>query len=723
MRELYRCMMKVLFCFSVAIIVGFASTVSAQLINNGDGTLTQSRVDGKILMWLQSGGPVILGWDSAMNWVSNLNAAGYTDWRMPTLDELQVLYNEERTLDNYFQNMSDYYYFTSTKYPGHNEWAYCIILAGNRAGVVSYSTLPDVSHAVLPVRDVAANQRPTITSFIATPSNGTAPLNVTFTVAASDPDGTIASVKWDFDGNGTVDETTSGLTTSFTYATSGTFTPIVTVIDNGGSTASATTGLTIVEPGVTCSQTGLIHLWPGDGNANDIVGPNNGVMMGGTTFTDGKVGQGFSFDGSGDYISLPPNNLPTYPHEFSIDAWIKTTDLGERYIIEYYGSRQSPGTFVGLGVYGGNLITSQSGDYFTGGFVADGNFHHVAVTFNGNAHYLYKDGQLVSSKTMFTQGDAITNAFIGGAINSNTYWNGVIDDLGIYNRALSQAEIKQIFDAGSNGKCYNVAPLITSFMATPSNGTAPLNVTFTVAASDPDGTISSVKWDFDGNGTVDETTSGLTTSFTYATSGTFTPIVTVIDNGGSTASATTGLTIQNPAQYTQAQVDQIVNQAVADAVRAKDIIIEQRDLTITNLNLDLNTCASQNTALSGQVSTLTANNTALSGQVSTLTAQNTALSGQVSTLTAQNTALSDQINGLTAELDNAKAKLLAAEQEIANLTHSLQSAFSDPQFFIPGSNAEKQMNNLVSAIVNLNYGQRQALYFNLGGTAGKGKTK
>jgi len=425
MRELYRCMMKVLFCFSVAIIVGFASTVSAQLINNGDGTLTQSRVDGKILMWLQSGGPVILGWDSAMNWVSNLNAAGYTDWRMPTLDELQVLYNEERTLDNYFQNMSDYYYFTSTKYPGHNEWAYCIILAGNRAGVVSYSTLPDVSHAVLPVRDVAANQRPTITSFIATPSNGTAPLNVTFTVAASDPDGTIASVKWDFDGNGTVDETTSGLTTSFTYATSGTFTPIVTVIDNGGSTASATTGLTI----------------------------------------------------------------------------------------------------------------------------------------------------------------------------------------------------------------------------------------------------------------------------------------------------------QNPAQYTQAQVDQIVNQAVADAVRAKDIIIEQRDLTITNLNLDLNTCASQNTALSGQVSTLTANNTALSGQVSTLTAQNTALSGQVSTLTAQNTALSDQINGLTAELDNAKAKLLAAEQEIANLTHSLQSAFSDPQFFIPGSNAEKQMNNLVSAIVNLNYGQRQALYFNLGGTAGKGKTK
>ena len=85
--------------------------------------------------------------------------------------------------------------------------------------------------------------------------------------------------------------------------------------------------------------------------------------------------------------------------------------------------------------------------------------------------------------------------------------------------------------------------------------------------------------------------------------------------------------------------------------------------------------------------------------------------------------LQGRVNSLTAQLAEAEAKLAAAEQEIANLTQSLQSAFTDPQFSIPGANPNEQIENLVGAIENLNYGQRQALYLNLGGTAGNGKKK
>src|SRR5690242_20143067 len=48
---------------------------------------------------------------------------------------------------------------------------------------------------------------------------------------------------------------------------------------------------------------GLTSWWPGDGNANDVVGGNNGTLVGGVTFASAEVGQGFSFNGTG-YVSF-----------------------------------------------------------------------------------------------------------------------------------------------------------------------------------------------------------------------------------------------------------------------------------------------------------------------------------------------------------------------------------------------------------------------------------
>jgi hypothetical protein len=48
---------------------------------------------------------------------------------------------------------------------------------------------------------------------------------------------------------------------------------------------------------------GLVSWWPGEGNAQDITGPNDGTLQGGTTF-EGIVGQAFRFDGTNDYIRV-----------------------------------------------------------------------------------------------------------------------------------------------------------------------------------------------------------------------------------------------------------------------------------------------------------------------------------------------------------------------------------------------------------------------------------
>ena len=60
-------------------------------------------------------------------------------------------------------------------------------------------------------------------------------------------------------------------------------------------------------PEVACPPpAGLVGWWPGDGNANDIVGTNNGMLQGGATATAaGVVGQAFSFDGTNGYVQIP----------------------------------------------------------------------------------------------------------------------------------------------------------------------------------------------------------------------------------------------------------------------------------------------------------------------------------------------------------------------------------------------------------------------------------
>jgi PKD repeat protein len=92
----------------------------------------------------------------------------------------------------------------------------------------------------------APNQAPTAV-FSATPVSGTAPLAVSYTgQASSDSDGTIVSYAWVFGDGGTA----TGPTASRTYTTPGSYTARLTVTDNGGSTASATTTIT-VSPGTT----------------------------------------------------------------------------------------------------------------------------------------------------------------------------------------------------------------------------------------------------------------------------------------------------------------------------------------------------------------------------------------------------------------------------------------------------------------------------------------
>src|SRR5262245_15128018 len=81
---------------------------------------------------------------------------------------------------------------------------------------------------------------------------------------------------------------------------------------------------------------GLVAWYPGDGNANDIVGGNNGTLQNGAAFAPGKVGQAFSLDGSGAIVTTDSPNLLPGTGSFTLDAWVRTTSTAAQMVMSKY---------------------------------------------------------------------------------------------------------------------------------------------------------------------------------------------------------------------------------------------------------------------------------------------------------------------------------------------------------------------------------------------------
>ena len=133
------------------------------------------------------------------------------------------------------------------------------------------------------------NQPPVVDSFTASPTSGNGPLTVSFTCVAHDPDGQVVEYRFDFDGDGTADETgnTTGQTTH-TYSDPGTYQATCTVVDDGGLTAtsnpveitvnSAPAGYTL-----TVSKTGA--------GTGTVMSSPNGINCGGTCSAQFDAGE------------------------------------------------------------------------------------------------------------------------------------------------------------------------------------------------------------------------------------------------------------------------------------------------------------------------------------------------------------------------------------------------------------------------------------------------
>lgn len=223
----------------------------------------------------------------------------------------------------------------------------------------------------------------------------------------------------------------------------------------------------------TAPPAGLLAWWMGDGNAYDLQGANDGTLQGGITFAAGVVDDAFSLDGIDDYVSIPGTAEFNPAGAFSVDAWINAdpqqSSPDHQFLVVDKSHGFSDGTgwalqgnadgtmaFVfGKGGTGGNPANFVGAS--TSSSVLDGLWHHVAGVFTGTQLEMYLDGGL-DNVTVFGGAPvgndrdlAIGRSWGGGS--PTRFFHGLIDEVEYFERALSEADVQAIFDAGSAGKC------------------------------------------------------------------------------------------------------------------------------------------------------------------------------------------------------------------------------------------------------------------------------
>ncbi|MFC1848624.1 LamG-like jellyroll fold domain-containing protein [candidate division CSSED10-310 bacterium] len=215
------------------------------------------------------------------------------------------------------------------------------------------------------------------------------------------------------------------------------------------------------------SESGLVAYYPFNSNANDESGSGNDGTANGAVLTDdrfGSVDSAYFFDGSDDYISVPNSSSLELLNDMTITAWINTSSTSSAFQI--IARKGAPAAGTGSTSYAFYIRSNNElAFYFTGGtvhetanldLIADV-WYHVAVSFNNasNLVRLFVNGQRVYNVSEANSPVEYDYPFgIGRTNDPGQFFGGVIDEVRIYNRALSETEVKKLYDFESGLVAY-----------------------------------------------------------------------------------------------------------------------------------------------------------------------------------------------------------------------------------------------------------------------------
>jgi len=208
---------------------------------------------------------------------------------------------------------------------------------------------------------------------------------------------------------------------------------------------------------------GLVGWWPFNGNANDESGNgHNGIVYGAQLVPNRNnvINNAYSFDGSSMYITCANSNY-NLTNALSISGWVKVTGVfsqGEQKII-------SKGINNTLGHFNMTYSNGANASVFYGGFnygtqnqvlgsiqhLPNTGWYHIVFVYDGSLLKLYVNNQLEGSKQYTNSINNINDLLIFGKMLQPTpnyppeYFKGELDEIGIWNRALTQSEVSDLY--------------------------------------------------------------------------------------------------------------------------------------------------------------------------------------------------------------------------------------------------------------------------------------
>ena len=240
-----------------------------------------------------------------------------------------------------------------------------------------------------------------------------------------------------------------GVTANPTGLAAGTYTATVTLTAAGatGSPQTVPVTLTVRPP----SAGGLVAAYgfdePSGATAFDASGAGNpGVISGATRTPSGRAGAALTFDGVNDLVTVADSASLDFTEAVTLEAWVyPTTVAGYRTVV----MKEAPGLYTWAlygstttGLPNGRVVTSADFDVKGPAKLPLNTWSHVAVTYDGATLRMYLNGQQTVQRAVT---GPITTSARALQIGGNTIWNewfkGRIDEVRVYDRALSAAEI------------------------------------------------------------------------------------------------------------------------------------------------------------------------------------------------------------------------------------------------------------------------------------------
>ncbi|MBK9140840.1 MAG: hypothetical protein IPM17_19155 [Verrucomicrobia bacterium] len=203
---------------------------------------------------------------------------------------------------------------------------------------------------------------------------------------------------------------------------------------------------------------GVVSWWPAEGDFRDRRGVNHATGAGGVGFGAGMVGRAFRCDGNNDYVQVSsPTGLPLGNAPRTLMLWCRTprnlAEATESALVQY-GS-DADGRMFGL-ITSGNApgklyFFGYNADLAGGTALRPDTWYHLAVAYDGTTVRLFVNGQLDGSAARSLNTTLNASGLTIGNRPGSSLWQGELDEVMLFNRALAPEEIAMIHAAGADG--------------------------------------------------------------------------------------------------------------------------------------------------------------------------------------------------------------------------------------------------------------------------------